>query len=316
MICRVISMQQSTSSTELDTSQSPFLLNNVPAYQHWRERKLRDYPQSGEELLVEITDATSMSEDEYQALLQLCYKTNMAIYRITQGDHESKQTVRALGRRFGLNRLDNNLCADEDAITSLQIMSEGRHTGYIPYTNRPISWHSDGYYNKPEEQIRGMILHCVRNAATGGENLLLDHEIAYLHLRDCNPDYITALMHPLAMTIPPNMEGGKEIRGEQSGPVFSIDPQGNLHMRYTARKRNIAWREDNLTQEAVACLSEFLASESPYIFRHALQAGEGYLGNNVLHNRTAFEDDEAQQRLLYRARYFDRIANTDVQLTA
>jgi hypothetical protein len=96
--------------------------------------------------------------------------------------------------------------------------------------------------------------------------------------------------------------------------VFSIDPQGNLHMRYTARKRNIAWREDGLTQEAVSCLTAFLDSDSPYIFRHALQPGEGYLGNNVLHNRTAFEDDEQQHRLLYRARYFDRIAHTDVQL--
>jgi len=309
-------MPQATVSTDLDSSQSPFLLTNVSAYQRWREQKLQDYPQTGAALLVEVQDANSITDDEYQALLQRCYKTNMAVYRITSGDYAAKQTIRALGRRFGLARLDNNLCADEDAITSLQIMSAGRHTGYIPYTNRPISWHSDGYYNTPEEQIRGMILHCVRNAASGGENLLLDHEIAYLHLRDCNPDYITALMHPQAMTIPPNMEGGKEIRGEQTGPVFSIDPKGNLHMRYTARTRSIAWREDSLTQEAVACLSEFLSSDSPYIFRHALQPGEGYLGNNVLHNRMAFEDDAGQHRLLYRARYFDRIAHTDVQLTA
>lgn len=307
-------MQRNTLPTVLDYSQSPFLVNNVSAYRAWREQKLQEYPQTGADLLVEIEDAHSLNEDEYRTLLHLCYKTNMAIYRITKGDYASKQSVRALGRRFGLERLDNNLCADEDAITSLKIMSEGRHTGYIPYSNRPISWHTDGYYNKPGQQIRGMILHCVSTAASGGENLLLDHEIAYLHLRDRNPDYITALMHPQAMTIPPNVEGGEEIRSEQTGPVFSIDPQGNLHMRYTARKRNIAWREDSLTQEAVACLSEFLASDSPYIFRHALQPGEGYLGNNVLHNRTAFEDNETQHRLLYRARYFDRIANTNVRL--
>ena len=308
-------MQRNTVTTVMDYLQSPFLLKNVSAYQRWRDQKLQDYPRTGAEMLVEIEDAQALSQDEYQALLRLCHKTNMAIYRITKGDTVSKQSVRALGRRFGLERLDNNLCADEDAITSLKIVSEGKHTGYIPYTNKPISWHTDGYYNKPEQQIRGMILHCVQNAARGGENLLLDHEIAYLHLRDCNPDYITALMHPQAMTIPPNVEAGEEIRAEQSGPVFSIDPRGNLHMRYTARKRNIAWRDDSLTREAVTCLSAFLDSDSPFIFRHALQPGEGYLGNNTLHNRTAFEDDEAQHRLLYRARYFDRIAHTDVQLT-
>ena len=92
-------------------------------------------------------------------------------------------------------------------------------------------------------------------------------------------------------------------------------PQGNLHMRYTARGRNIIWHDDALTQEAVACLNTFLASDSPYIFRHSLQPGEGYLANNVLHNRTAFDDNESQHRLLYRARYFDRIKDTDVLLT-
>ena len=309
-------MPQSTTNTTLDNSQSPFLLNNVSLYQAWRDNKLQDYPRTPGELLVEIEDANSLSETEYQALIQRLKKTNMAVYRITRGDKKAKQTIRSLGRRFGLEHLDNNLCADEDAITSLKVVSEGRHTGYIPYSNRPISWHTDGYYNMPDQQIRGMVLHCVSNAVTGGENLLLDHEIAYMHLRDYNPDYITALMHPQAMTIPPNVEGGEEIRGEQSGPVFSIDPGGNLHMRYTARGRNIAWRNDSLTQEAVACLTTFLASDSPFIFRYGLQPGEGYLANNVLHNRLAFEDDSEQHRLLYRARYFDRIHDTDVQLTA
>ncbi|MDH5181769.1 MAG: TauD/TfdA family dioxygenase [Gammaproteobacteria bacterium] len=296
---------------------SPFLLENIAQYTRWREQKLTGYPTETAQLVVEVQDATALTDEEYQALLNLCCKTNMAVYRITAGDISSKQVVRALGRRFGLERLDNNLCADEDAITTLQVMNSGRHTAYIPYTNRPISWHSDGYYNKPEEQIRGMILHCVRNAAQGGDNLLLDHEIAYLHLRDTNPDYITALMHPRAMTIPPNNEGGEEIRAAQSGPVFSIDSQGNLHMRYTARTRSIVWREDKLTSEAVACMKAFMEDDSnPWIFRHRLQPGEGYLGNNVLHNRLAFADSEQQQRLLYRARYFDRIAHTDVMQCA
>jgi len=307
-------VQETNAVPSLDISENPFLFENEKAYLAWRDRKLTDYPVSAADLVVEIADALELNEEEYQALLQRCRKTNMAVYRITQGDYASKQTVRTLGRRFGLEQLDNNLCADEDAITSLKVMTTGRHTGYIPYSNRPISWHSDGYYNKPYEQIRGMILHCVQKAAKGGENLLLDHEIAYIHLRDANPDYITALMHPEVMTIPANVEAGEEIRAEQTGPVFSTDLKGNLHMRFSARKRNIIWRKDSLTQEAVACLNTFLQSDSPYIFRHDLQPGEGYLANNVLHNRTAFEDDEAHQRLLYRARYFDRIANTDVHL--
>ncbi len=32
--------------------------------------------------------------------------------------------------------------------------------------------------------------------------------------------------------------------------------------------------------------------------------------NNVLHDRAGFSDDESHRRLLYRARYYDRIAGT------
>lgn len=93
----------------------------------------------------------------------------------------------SLAIELGLNKLDDNLCADEDSITSLQVVETARHTSYIPYTNKRLSWHTDGYYNPPERQIRGMLLHCVENAMAGGENQLLDHEWAYIHLRDENP---------------------------------------------------------------------------------------------------------------------------------
>jgi hypothetical protein len=39
----------------------------------------------------------------------------------------------------------------------------------------------------------------------------------------------------------------------------------------------------------------------------ALSAGQGIICNNVLHNRTGFEDSEQQKRLMYRARYYDDV---------
>jgi len=38
-----------------------------------------------------------------------------------------------------------------------------------------------------------------------------------------------------------------------------------------------------------------------------LQPGMGLLCNNVLHDRSGFTDDPARPRLIYRARYHDRI---------
>jgi hypothetical protein len=80
-------------------------------------------------------------------------------------------------------------------------------------------------------------------------------------------------------------------------------------MRYSARKRNIEWFDDELTRDAAALITEILADDASVI-SYQLQAGEGIVCNNVLHNRTGFSDDENQSRLLYRARYYDRVANT------
>lgn len=292
------------------SSDSPFLLENEAAYQTWRSAKLADYPQSVAQLIVDIADPGNLSEQEYQSLLSRLRKSNMAIYRSALGSNPDKVPLVTMAARFGLNHLDSNLLADDDGLTSITINPEGEHPLYIPYTDRPINWHCDGYYNTGEKQIRGMLLHCVQNAAEGGENQLLDHEMVYLQLRDENPDYIRALMAQDVMTIPPGKDGEGNERGASVGPVFSIQAGGALHMRYTARKRNIEWKGDAATRAALAALDKLLA-ESPYIFRATLQPGMGLLCNNVLHTRDGFRDNpEAPPRLLYRARYFDRIANT------
>jgi len=294
---------------------SPFNMLNDRAYQQWRSAKLKDYPSSSEDLVTELEDPYALTKHEQRNMLLVLNKTNMAIYRCMKPEsYLEKRLVSRLGQQFGLQRLDNNLCADEDSITSLTVVEGGRHKGYIPYSNRPLNWHTDGYYNTGSDQIRGIILHCVQDAASGGDNALLDHEMVYLLMRDASPAMVEAMMAEDAMTIPANTEGGEEIRDAQTGPVFSLDVSGNLHMRYTARKRNIIWKDDAATREAVKFLEELMGSDSAHIFRHHLQPGEGLLCNNVLHTRTRFEDDEAAhgKRLLYRARYFDRIANTDV----
>lgn len=280
-------------------------------YAAWRERKLDGYPVDAGALMVNIGEATRLSARELGAIRQRVAKAGLALYQLEAGAEQSKPAIRQLGRQLGLERLDSNLCADEDSITSLQVVEKRREGEYIPYTNKRLNWHTDGYYNTLANQVRGVILHCVRPARSGGENAFLDHEIAYMVLRDENPDFIRALMQPDAMTIPPNVQAGREIRGEQSGPVFSVDVRGRLHMRYSARARNIVWRDDALTQAAAQALLNLFQSDSPYIFRHRLEAGQGVISNNALHCRNAFDPAEGgdRGRLLYRARYYDRVAD-------
>jgi len=292
------------------TADSPFDLAKDTAYNLWRAQKLQDYPTRIEELIVEIGNPHQLTKAEYEAIHLRCRKTNMAIYAGSTGSDPDKGIPRLLGRQFGLTELDYNMGADDDGITSLKLV-EGKWRGsYIPYTNRPIHWHTDGYYNSPDHQIRALLLHCVSPAASGGENALLDHEIAYIHLRDSNPDYIRALMAPNAMGIPANCEDGMELRPVRRGPVFSVLEDGSLHMRYTARTRSIEWSSDPLIRAAVSALEDFLASPSPYIYRATLQPGQGLVSNNVLHDRSGFDNDATHTRQLYRARYYQRITGT------
>jgi len=288
---------------------NPLNLQDETGYQLWREQKLKAYENEAHKSLVKI-EGDMPTEAELIHLQSAINRFNYTIYKLQQPALSSKHFVRETGLLLGLQSLDGNLCSDEDNITSIQVKTRGRHTGYIPYTNKPLTWHTDGYYNKDSQTIRAMVLHCVRPAISGGENLMLDHEMAYIQLRDENPQFIQAFMQADVLTIPPNIENGVEIRGAQSGPVFSIDPlSDSLHMRYSARSRNIQWRRDALTQEAVDCMRALLNTNNPYVITYRMRAGEGIIANNVLHNRTAFTDADAQdeKRLLFRARYYDRV---------
>ena len=291
------------------SDQNPFDLDNEAAYQRWREWKLEQAPKTATELIVEVDDVRRLSTDEHAALLACCRRANMAIYvnRVRDAD---KDVARLIGRQFGLENMDANWLADEDGVSQIKVSSDSQRQGFIPYTNRPIKWHTDGYYNPPERQVRAMVLHCVQSAAEGGENRLMDHETAYLLLRDASPDFVRALSAPDAMTIPARIGENGVVRIAQTGPVFSMDENGALHMRYTARTRSIEWKQDEVTLVAVALLEKLLSSDSPYIYRARLESGMGLLCNNVLHDRAGFTDDAAHPRLLQRARYYERIAES------
>lgn len=292
----------------VSTDLAHFELLNESAYVNWRQSKLTNYPKVGKDLVVSIKDIMSVSTEEYEAAVQLLAQTNMCIYQIENPEQLDKTTIKHFAAKFGFEHLDSNICADEDGISSLQTRDSGRHVGYIPYSPRKLSWHTDGYYNKPENTIRGMLLHCVNNAPVGGENQYLDPEILYIHLRDKNPEYIRALMEHDALTIPANEEDGVE-RAAQTGPVFSLDNKTkSLHLRYTARTRSIEWASNPVLKQALNEITNYLESDSVFIFRHKLKPGQGILCNNVLHNRTAFEENESikSKRLIYRARFYDR----------
>jgi alpha-ketoglutarate-dependent taurine dioxygenase len=292
-------------------SGSPFNLADNEFYNRWREKRLRYNSPILDDLFVDIENPYQLSTDEKFAIMERCDRFNMVIYRLSDVNLQHKTLVHALGQQLGLAHLDANLRADEDSVSSLEVREQAGNQ-YIPYTNKALSWHTDGYYNPLDKQIFAIIMHCVRPAVTGGENFLLNPENVYIALRDENPAYIEALMHPEAMTIPENIESGEIIRDAQTGPVFMVRhgkdqaEAGRLHMRFSARKRNIIWRDTDETYRAVEMINRLLA-DTENVVKVALTAGQGIICNNVLHNRTGFADSEDQKRLIYRARYYDAV---------
>lgn len=281
-------------------------------YSEWRNNRISHWPKQAN--FITIQNASQPSPQELDKLRRHCLDANFALYA-TDPSNTNKESIRELVNYLQMSDLDQNLCADHDAITTLKTMELGRARGYIPYTNKALNWHTDGYYNAKNEHIRSFLLHCAQCAAQGGESILINHELIYIHLYDQNPEYIKALMQADAMTIPANIENGVEIRPPQSGPVFYRDLQTNqLQMRYTARTRSIEWSDNPLIQEALTCIDKFLQADNDSVLRITLQPGQGLICNNILHGRSAFEDTPStngqwpsNKRVLYRARSYNRL---------
>ena len=287
----------------------PFDLNDTRAYAQWREMKLDTSPRRLEDIIVTLDDPRQLKPAERASLVELNNRCNMAIYVSKTGTDPDKEIPRRLGTQLGMQTLDGHWLTDNDGISPISVTGaeqRGERKEFIPYTDKPIRWHTDGYYNTPEHTIRGLLLHCVQSGATGGTNQLLDHEIAYLLLRDENPDFIRSLSAADAMTIPPRTDDQGVARAAQPGPVFSVNADGTLHMRYTARTVSIAWKEDAVA--ARTALERILATPTAWTFHGRLEPGMGLVSNNVLHDRSGFTETEEKRRLLYRARYYERVA--------
>ncbi|GJL82319.1 MAG: hypothetical protein DHS20C01_19530 [marine bacterium B5-7] len=254
--------------------------------------------------IVDVENIRYLTKQEHCALSARIDVANMTLYRTPDMtiDH---QAVLTLGEQFGLRNVEHNICADDDGVSDVTVKNGDRHGRYIPYTSRQLSWHTDGYYNADDRAIKSFILHCSEQGIHGGENELLDHEILFgLLQHDNNIDHQSLFAHD-AFAIPANMDGGEELRERYVGPVFNT-VDNRLHMRFSARSRNIEWNTRPAILTAVEAIRYYL-NHSPLTLKIRLEPGMGIITRNVLHRRSAFVDSHDQRRLVFRARYRDDI---------
>ena len=263
----------------------------------WAEEKEKNIPQNTDGISVNIHDINNVKISEIAKIKETIYKYNSCIYSskvALKNNTNLLKFVESVGMRtYDCNNIESN---EISTITPLQ----NNKINYIPYTDKSLNWHTDGYYDK--KSIFSWLLHCVNPATQGGENYLLDHELALREYVLRNDD-IDNLMAEDALTIP---ESKDTSRSEISTYIFSFKNQyKKLHMRFSMRKDNIGTSPK--ASSAITKLREIIKNDcAKYSLTYKLEKNEGIITNNILHGREAFKDDKVKRKLL-RIRSYERL---------
>ena len=263
----------------------------------WAEEKEKNIPQNSDGILVNIHDINNVKTSEIDKIKETSYKHNSCIYS-SKIALKSNTNLLKFVELVGMKTYDcNNIESNEiSTITPLQ----NSKINYIPYTDKLLNWHTDGYYDK--KSIFSWLLHCVNPATQGGENYLLDHELVLREYLLRNDD-INNLMAEDALTIPASKDTS---RPEISTYIFSFkNKYRRLHMRFSMRKDNIGTSAK--ASPAIIKLKEIIENDcAKYSLTYKLQKNEGIITNNILHGRKAFKDDKVKRKLL-RIRSYERL---------
>ena len=272
-------------------------------YETWRDEKLANYRTKPASLFVEINNPLQLSSAEKIAITDNCRSNNLSFIKV-KPNSDIRRSIYSINAQLGLVDFDPHLCVEGDGLVVIEDTNAPKKGGYVPYSNKALNWHTDGYYNQMDALVGSFSLYCIQPAAEGGENRWIDPEMLYIHFRELNPDIVSALSQSTTLTIPERRDGDKIVREASIGPVFFIDKASQKpKMRFTQRKRNINWLESTEITAALSELNAFLAGETEIHHQYKLAAGEGLVCNNVLHNRSAFNDSSQQRRKLLRGRY-------------
>jgi len=279
-----------------------FDLGSNEDYLKWRDEKLAAYPGNVGELVVELGDMTAMTPAEKAKILETVERANMCVY--TAGSAEpGMSSLLALGKQLGVSHTDKSARhAQSDELTDSGILNRA-----IPFSTRHCNWHTDATYYGSDNTIQALFLLCKRPAVEGGSNKVLDHEVLYIQLRDKDPGALEVLMNKDCFNYRNPATG--EIDLHRGGKVFWTNADGHLCHRFSFRKTDMAWSGDSDVAAAGHVLESLISDESAYVIEGRLESGMGLISNNVLHTRERLvdSDDAAKKRLLFRARFYDRV---------
>ena len=272
------------------------LENTRTNYKRWADKKLQGFSNKLDDLIVEINNPNSISKSEKNIILKTINQHNIVFFQINKGTINLKSSIKTLASQVGLGNYEIDSKSDNDGLTEIKIHNSMKPSAeYIPYTDKQLNWHTDGYYNDEKNLILSWLLFCKSQSENGGMNKYMDHEIAYI-LFNKSFDNIGDLMLHNTYRIPKN-----ELTGRKAvdNAIFSFI-KNKLHMKFSMREKNIIWNDKS--KEATNNLKDIISSSEKYHISHKFSEGQGVITNNIIHMRTSFTNLEKKNRLLYRLR--------------
>ena len=276
------------------------LKTHTDEYKRWADQKLESFTNNLDDLSVEIRNPLSITKSEKNEIRQKLTIHNLVFFSIPV-DNDDKLAIKSFASQIGLGKYEYDSNSDADGLTEIRVSETGHNKiDYIPYTNKTLKWHTDGYYNDSKNSIESWMLYCNSPGAQGGTNKYFDHEIAYI-LFNQKFNNIEDLMLDNTYTIPKNeLTGRKQI----CNPVFRYE-NSYLYMKFTMREKNILWNEKSLS--ASKNLKDIIEKTEKYHVCNKFTERQGVITNNVVHMRTSFTNSENNTRLLYRLRSKKRV---------
>ena len=267
-------------------------------FKQWALEKEDNIPLNIDDLIVKIHDINHATLAEISNIKDIIKRFNCCVYQSKVGLNAQADLMN-FAQSIGMETYDTNNIHNSPISLIMSLETENA-LNYIPYTNKKLNWHTDGYYD--EKPIFSWLLHCEEPAYSGGENYLLDHELA---IREyiIKYDNLESLSSLDAFTIPGNTHAN---RGETKGYICNNDNEyKKFHMKFSMREKNMKLNEQSKT--AIMRMKKIIKEDcKKYCLTYKLSKNEGIVSNNILHGRNSFEDGKAMRKL-YRIRSYERI---------
>lgn len=283
------------------------------AYAQWKMQYLHNFSNRQQHARTFRTLSLGLQGEQDTATLHsICASVKaqgFGLYRFSEtlnaddvADQQLVTAIQLLHQRLGLQDSDQGVLNSSSGLSLLQDLKDSPQGKFVPYSNRQMNWHTDGYYNRLADTVRCFCLHCLCPASSGGRLSVLDPCRLLIALYDEDPALIELLTHPQAMLLPSNSDELGHDRPDRVAPVICCLADGFLVLRFTMRTKNIQWRNDETRQAAehLVALVEKLRECHSHI---TLQRGEGIVTRNLLHKRDAFTDSKKLTRQMLRGRF-------------